>query len=255
MLKPIAGKGRTGWNANLPTNEMDGADGRAEGQMLIFPSLTFRPCSATCAPTASSHASSSLVESAVMNMLDWSRAVWFEKRKSNKIWIYFAFCDLCKVATGTFLISLILPDCPFMNPSKSLLFRAPWTLNPGIKINTGGNSSSLRRPFGPLIGIISSFPVRLYLFRTCPPVSYPAQSLALLSVNPGHQQALSYFHLIPPSLSCVISNLICGAVVISSWWLQRLPVSCLAAPPPQSTPVSLPFQPQTLTSAPPGRAD
>lgn len=65
---------------------------------------------------------------------------------------------------------------------------------------------------------------------------------------------MSYFHLLPLSLllSCVISNLICGTVVISSSWrLQRVSVSSLAASPPHSSPVSLPFQPQTLTSAPP----
>ncbi len=56
-----------------------------------------------------------------------------------------------------------------MNPSKSLLFPAPWTLNPGIKIDTGENSASLLRPFGPLIGIITPFPIMLYLFSTFPP--------------------------------------------------------------------------------------
>lgn len=62
--------------------------------MLIFPSLTFSPCTAICGPTAtelstklevvimvdinhySSHASSSAVGSVVMNMPGWSNCMF-----------------------------------------------------------------------------------------------------------------------------------------------------------------------------------
>lgn len=147
---------------------------QAEGWMLIFSSLTFTHLAyilqyidqqlnsywikqQTAASLYGKYKSvflSHFLRSVVMDMVEVCffpqlktySLIWENEHKFNIIGIYFTFCILRKVATGAFLIF----DCPFMNPSKSLLFPSPWTLNPGIKINTGGNLASLCRPFGPL---------------------------------------------------------------------------------------------------------